>query len=139
MILEDVIPAEGDQYEDVLENIYHEETARELWGQVDKLPEREREVIRSRFRDDLTLKQCGDALGVSTERVRQLQEKALRRLRSPKIERRLSPYLSNGGAYSFGLRSGIGTFKDSWTTAQEAAMMELELRTGLKLTGGKIE
>lgn len=137
--LEDMIPAEGDQYEDILEKIYHEETSRELWGQVDKLPEQERDVIRARFKNSLTLKQCGEALGVSTERVRQLQEKALRRLRAPKIERRLSPYLSDDCAYSLGLRSNMSAFRNFGATSQEAAMMLLELRTGLKLTGGKLE
>lgn len=138
-ILEDIIPAEDDQFEDVIEALQHEELRRELWGQVDQLPEKEAAVIRYRFIDNMTMRQCGEVLGVSVEYVRQLQEKALRRLRAPKVERRLSPYLTNDGAYSFGLRSSLSSFRNFGATSQEAAMIRLEMRTGLKLTGGKIE
>ena len=50
------------------------------------LPDREREVIALRFGLDdgepKTLEQTGDCLGLSRERVRQLEEQSLRRLAS---------------------------------------------------------
>lgn len=62
---------------------------RKLGQQVDqwlsRLPEREREVIERRFglhqQQSQTLAEVGDALGVTRERVRQIQIQALRRLR----------------------------------------------------------
>jgi RNA polymerase sigma factor (sigma-70 family) len=53
---------------------------------VSELPERESEVIRRRFgfdRDPETLEEIGDHLGVTRERIRQLEQRALDRLRHP--------------------------------------------------------
>lgn len=47
------------------------------------LSEREQKVLNMRFRDDLTLEEVGKILGASKERVRQVEAKALRKLRSP--------------------------------------------------------
>ena len=44
------------------------------------LPARERDVVRLRFWDEKTLEECGGKLGITKERVRQIQDKALRRL-----------------------------------------------------------
>ena len=138
-ILEDIIPAEDDPIGDALERISKEEEAAALWSEVDRLPEREAEVIRSRFRDDLTLKQCGEALGVSSEMVRHLQEKALRKLRRPSVQRRLSPYLTDSAAYSLGLR---GTGRQSFErhgSSQERAVMRLEQISGMSLWGTRLK
>lgn len=136
--LEDLIPAEGDPIGDVVDRVSKEEEKRALWSEVDRLPEREAEVIKSRYRDNLTLKQCGEALGVSSEMVRQLQEKALRKLRRPSVQRRLSPYLTDSAAYSLGLR---GTGRQSFErhgSAQERAVMQLERLSGMSLWGGRL-
>jgi len=55
----------------------------EQW--IEKLPDRERDVIQRRFglhnQQSETLAEVGDALGVTRERVRQIQIQALKRLR----------------------------------------------------------
>ena len=138
-VLEDLIPAEGDPIGDALERISKEEEAAALWSEVDRLPEREAEVIRSRFRDDLTLKQCGEALGVSSEMVRHLQEKALRKLRKPSVQRRLSPYLTDSGAYTMGLSfTSRGSF-ERYGSSQERAVMRLEQLSGMSLWGNRLK
>ena len=52
---------------------------------LDQLPDRERDVIQRRFglrnQHSETLAEVGDALGVTRERVRQIQIQALKRLR----------------------------------------------------------
>ena len=139
LVLEDLIPDDSDPIGDALEKISREEEAAALWSEVDRLPEREAEVIRSRYRDNLTLNQCGEALGVSSEMVRQLQEKALRKLRRPSVLRRLSPYLTESGAYSMGLR---GTGRESFErggSSQERAVMRLEQLSGMSLWGNSLK
>ncbi len=60
---------------------------------VSKLSEREREIIRLRHRtaEPMTLRQVGRELGISRERVRQLENQALRKLKNimvPRYDRR---------------------------------------------------
>ena len=64
---------------------------------LDELSERERQVLELRFGLDgepaRTLEDIGDALGVSRETVRQIEAKALRKLRQPARSARLRDYL----------------------------------------------
>lgn len=126
MILEDVIPADGDPIGDAIDRIQQEELSRTLWAEVDKLPDRERAVIRDKYQRGQTYIQCGESLGISSERVRQLHERALRTLRRPKVTKRLVPYLTESAAFGFGARSGLASFRNSHTTGQERAVMKLE-------------
>ncbi len=48
---------------------------------IDRLPERERVVVRLYYFDELTLREIGEVLGVTESRVSQLHTKALLRLR----------------------------------------------------------
>jgi RNA polymerase primary sigma factor len=63
------------------------------------LSEREREVLEMRFgfRDGKThtLEEVGNTFGVTRERVRQIEAKALRKLRHPHHSRRLRDYLGD--------------------------------------------
>ena len=62
------------------------------------LPPREAAIIRMRFRfydpfgRGWTLKDIGEIFGVTSERIRQLEAKGLRRLRHPRNSRLLSSY-----------------------------------------------
>lgn len=48
-----------------------------------KLSGKGREVLRMRHEEDMTLDQCAERLGVSRERIRQIEAKALRQMRHP--------------------------------------------------------
>lgn len=50
---------------------------------LDTLTEREHKVILRRFRDRLTLEQTGREFGITRERIRQIEAKAIRKLRHP--------------------------------------------------------
>ena len=52
---------------------------------LDTLLEREKKVIIYRFYDELSLDQTGKKLGVSRERIRQIEHKAIRKLRSSSL------------------------------------------------------
>ena len=49
---------------------------------VSKLRDRDAQVLRWRFADGLLLREIGEKLGVSTDRVRQIEARALRNLRA---------------------------------------------------------
>ncbi len=70
---------------------------RERLGEVlEELPERERLILNLRYGLDgkppQTLIEIGDLLKVSAERVRQLQEAALKRMKLPKLKKRLQSF-----------------------------------------------
>lgn len=50
---------------------------------VAELTDREQEILKYRFKEGLTLKVTGERIGVSMERIRQVEAKALRKLRHP--------------------------------------------------------
>ncbi len=50
---------------------------------ADALSERERTVMEMRYRDHMTLEEVGRAFNVTRERIRQIEEKAFRKLRHP--------------------------------------------------------
>lgn len=67
--------------------IESDERKQALLETLEKLTSREREVISLRFGfdgEEMTLQQVGDALGVTAPRIRQIEHKALRKLRNPK-------------------------------------------------------
>ena len=71
----------------------------QLAGVLSTLPPREQEVLKMRFGLDdgysLTLEEVGLYFNVTRERIRQIEAKALRRLRHPKRSRRLKDYLDH--------------------------------------------
>jgi RNA polymerase primary sigma factor len=71
----------------------------QLSGVLSTLPAREQEVLKMRFGLDdgysLTLEEVGLYFNVTRERIRQIEAKALRRLRHPKRSRRLKDYLDH--------------------------------------------
>jgi RNA polymerase primary sigma factor len=64
---------------------------------LERLEDRERKVIVSRFglfgETECTLSELSRSLGVSLERVRQIQIRALEKMKAPAVRRAVDPYL----------------------------------------------
>jgi RNA polymerase primary sigma factor len=77
----------------VQEHLLEEDVLKSL----DILTEREAEILKLRFglggRKSHTLKELGAMFGVTRERIRQIQQGALRKLRHPQVRRKLRHYL----------------------------------------------
>jgi RNA polymerase sigma factor (sigma-70 family) len=73
--------------------------ARGLGEALERLSERERSVIALRFglqgQREHTLSEVADHMGVSLERVRQIQMRAITKLRTPGLRKVVDPYLNN--------------------------------------------
>ncbi len=93
--LMDVI--EDNQGEDPDEDLMGESLKQEVMDALDSLRDRERTVLEMYFgigRDyALTLNEIGDEFGLTRERIRQIKEKALRRLRHKSRSQGLRQYL----------------------------------------------
>lgn len=78
MLQDDAPPTE----DAVLDRMEAHQRRHALYGAVEALPERERLIVTRRHLEDepTTLNELGDELGISKERVRQLEERALARL-----------------------------------------------------------
>ena len=92
----------GDFVEDrgapALEDAVSESLLREqLWDALEALGERERRVLRLRYGlgggQPQTLEEVGKVFGVTRERVRQIEARAIRKLRQPARSARLRDYL----------------------------------------------
>ena len=69
--------------DDLLKNLVDEYIEEAL----SKLTEKEKDIIRKRFYDELFLDEIGKDYGVQRERIRQIEAKALRKLRHPNISK----------------------------------------------------
>jgi len=89
------VPSDDGPYSVDLE----EHTLQESIGEaLDRLSERERYVISLRYgigtEREHTLAQVAEKLGVSLERVRQIQVRAITKMRTPKLRRSVDPFLN---------------------------------------------
>ncbi len=84
--------------EDVEKEVVEDALHKELEKLLKVLDEREREIIKHRYGlegvEPKTLNEVGEMLGISRERVRQLENRALKKLRSLAVKRHLKDFLS---------------------------------------------
>ena len=116
-----------DPCEELLDRLEQEELCSILWQCVDSLPGKQPDVIRSRYKDNLTMKQCGQFCGISEAEVRKQQLKALRSLRSGENAKKLRPFLpEDAWIYSGALiGNGVERFNHTWTSSTERVALEL--------------
>lgn len=81
-------PAAAQAFEDAEQNNYRQELRAVLDKALSLLPDRQRNVIAWRFYEGLTLQQAATLDGVTQERIRQMEDKALRALRQNQELRR---------------------------------------------------
>lgn len=118
----DMVPCDVDIEADVLDDIQQEQLQAVLWPLVDELPEEQRQVIRCRYQEGEQLRTIGERLGVNIDRVRTIENSALRNMRSSKNSHLLYSFLTDEAAYSMGVSgNGAERFGTTWTSSTERA------------------
>ena len=91
-------------------SLVNESLAREIDRALSTLTDREKEIIQMFFgigQQEMTLEEIGDKFGLTRERVRQIKEKAIRRLRQSNRSKLLKSYLGSIRNISFRQIEGI--------------------------------
>jgi RNA polymerase primary sigma factor len=88
----------GDDSDDPQKRFLRTAMEEEIKKSLGELMPREAQVLRLRYgigtNHDHTLEEVGQAMGLTRERVRQIESAAIRKLRSPEFQERLRDYLS---------------------------------------------
>ncbi len=92
----DVLSKKGT--EDIEGELIEETIHKELESMLDVLDEREKQIIKMRYglsgEEPKTLEEAGEKLGISRERVRQLEQRALKKLKAVALKKHLKDFLS---------------------------------------------
>ena len=88
------------RFESPSNNIDNLDLREQLYKVMDSLEPREKEVLIKRYgleegSDAMTLDEVGKTMNLSRERIRQIEEKALRKLRNPIRSEKLKPYMAD--------------------------------------------
>jgi len=89
---------EDKKTENPVKAVLKEDLKYQIEDVLDQLNEREKAVIRMRFgllpdESDRTLEEIGKALNVTRERVRQIESSAIKKLKHPKVGKKLKNYM----------------------------------------------
>lgn len=121
----DLVSAADDVEETVLDRIQKEELKEVLWEIVDDLGEDQASVIRARYQERRTLKGIAEKKNCAIEWVRQMEKKAMKRLRIPSRANKLKPFY-DGVIFDQALKgNGVARFNTTWTSSTERVALEM--------------
>ena len=120
----ETVPSAENLEDDVVKAVDKQSMKEELWAAVDNLPGELPEVIRGRYQDNRTLKEMGEAKGVSIERIRQQERTALQKLKLPKASRKYKPYYEQYMQGSRFRHTTLAEFRYTWTSQTERAALQ---------------
>lgn len=127
LTLSDTLQGDSDPENEAIDKIYDEHSKSELWGIVSRYTtERENEIIKEIFLHEKTMAAVAREQGVSLDRVRQIKEKGLRKLKAGKARRELLEKFEVAGAALY--RGGLANYRQHnyVSVVEHIATKELE-------------
>lgn len=125
LTLGDTVPDPDDKFQNVLDKIEAEQLSSLLWSLVDELKEIEAVIIKKRYKDGRTLRQCGEDLGLEYNRVHSLEQGAMNKLRRKSNIEKLKPFIEERRVALSYQRTGLQAFRTTGTSSPERAAMLL--------------
>ena len=140
LTLADTLQADLSVENDTVDKIYSEHSKNELWGIVERYTAtRENDIVKEIFIHKKTMAQVAREQDTTIERIRQIKEKGLRRLRMGKAKRELLEKFDIAEAGLF--RGGLNNYKEHNFTSivEHLAEKRLEAETRYKRHLAEIE
>lgn len=106
------------------EKLWRKQLREALETALAALPKQSAEVLRLRHYQGLTLAAVGEIRGTTAERIRQMENKAIRQLRKPNIACHLRPFYD----FDFYSGTGLGAFRYGGMSVQERYLVIEEKR-----------
>ncbi len=134
--LEETVADNNNAIDAALDRIEQTELKAIIARMLSALPDDQSNILRLRFFDGLTLKECSERSGQSPEKVRQTELKAIRQLRSQSDNmRELREFVADPEVYDLGMiRRSVSTFMTTLESTTETAAFNL-MRYRDRLTG----
>ena len=114
-------PAAKIPFENVDAEIFHGQLRNALEEVISELPNIQAEIIRRHYWEQQTLEEIGEEVGKSTERIRQLEEQAIRTMRTPQNYNQLESFVDRRTPYY--LHVGPQEFQRTHTSSTEKIVM----------------
>ena len=108
----------------VEEKVWREQLSEAVGSVMQNLPEKNREVLRMRYWDNLTLEEVGLQQGLSREAVRNIEKQGIRQLRQPQSACHLKSFYD----FNFYCHAGLSAFRRKGLSIQEQYMIIMEER-----------
>ena len=121
LTLGDTIQSPTNEVDEIIDEMDSASLSHLLWGIVDDLEKGEASVIRGRYKDGLTIKSCGESLGIASETVRKLEQSAIRKMQKPQIRHKLEPFVEEWVSIAY--KGGLESFAITWTSSTERAVI----------------
>ena len=120
----ELVASETDIENEVLESVQQEQLKRIIWPFVEELPQKQRQVLEGRYKENVTLKCIGERLGMTQEQVRQTENKALRSLKCSKNCRVLRSFVDETVEKGMYRHNGVHEFNRTWYSSTELAALK---------------
>lgn len=117
--------------DDIEQDIIEHQLTELFWKCLDTLDDRSKEILLKRYRQDQTLKQIANDLGMTRQRVNQIEQKALYQLKVIGEIQDLADFYDYDCGLSY--HSGIRRFKDKGISGtEELVLKRIELTEALE-------
>lgn len=110
---------------EILEKEQQKQLREILWRIVETLPEEQSAVLIKRYKESLTLKETGECIGVSIEKVRQIEAKATRNIRCSKKARLLRSFIDETIESNAYRHNTVREFHRTWTSSTELTALKI--------------
>ncbi len=122
--LRDMIPAEVDVEGMILDDVESVQLKTAIWSLVADLPDEQEKIIRLRYFLGKPVSDVAERLGITDDRARRTERKALRNLRYCEKSDTLRAFLPDVvGSQAYA--GGSQTFNQTWTSSTERVALEL--------------